>query len=132
MAFRIPPVLGLATFDIARRTVRQSGVTRFIAVCLLSGYVWLGVERRGDRDGCGDAGTTLGRRVTPRVTRNTRLTKNERHLLLHDDVHDARTSNAPAAVLKADTTTAYERRLRSFGTSVRLEWAVERPARRLF
>jgi hypothetical protein len=29
--------------DIARRTVRQSGLTRFIAVCLLSGYVWLTV-----------------------------------------------------------------------------------------
>jgi len=33
----------LVRFDIARRTVRQPGVTRFIAVCLLSGYVWLGV-----------------------------------------------------------------------------------------
>lgn len=29
--------------DIARRTVRQTGLTRFTAVCLLSGYVWLGV-----------------------------------------------------------------------------------------
>jgi len=29
--------------DVARRTVRQGGLTRFIAVCLLSGYVWLGV-----------------------------------------------------------------------------------------
>ncbi|MCO5122262.1 MAG: hypothetical protein M9915_00745 [Rhizobacter sp.] len=27
--------------DIARRTVLQKGLTRFIAVCLLSGYVWL-------------------------------------------------------------------------------------------
>lgn len=27
--------------DIARRTVRQRGLTRFIAVCLLSGYAWL-------------------------------------------------------------------------------------------
>ncbi len=27
--------------DIARRTVRQTGLTRFIAVCLLSGYGWL-------------------------------------------------------------------------------------------
>jgi hypothetical protein len=27
--------------DIARRTVRGTGVTRFIAVCLLSGYFWL-------------------------------------------------------------------------------------------
>jgi len=32
----------LAVFDIARRTVRASGVTRFTAVCLLSGYAWLG------------------------------------------------------------------------------------------
>jgi len=32
----------LGVFDIARRTVRQSGLTRFIAVTLLSGYVWLG------------------------------------------------------------------------------------------
>lgn len=31
----------LLMFDIARRTVKQSGLTRFIAVCLLSGYVWL-------------------------------------------------------------------------------------------
>ena len=29
--------------DIARRTVRTTGLTRFIAVCLLSGYVWLAV-----------------------------------------------------------------------------------------
>ena len=27
--------------DIARRTVRQRGLTRFVAVCLLAGYVWL-------------------------------------------------------------------------------------------
>ena len=33
----------LGVFDIARRTVRQSGLTRFIAVTLFSGYVWLGV-----------------------------------------------------------------------------------------
>ena len=29
--------------DIARRTVRSRGLTRFIAVCLLSGYAWLAV-----------------------------------------------------------------------------------------
>jgi hypothetical protein len=38
-------VLALAAWllrqDIARRTVRQRGLTRFIAVCLLSGYGWL-------------------------------------------------------------------------------------------
>lgn len=33
----------LAVFDVARRTIRMSGVTRFIAVCLLSGYAWLAV-----------------------------------------------------------------------------------------
>ncbi|MHB1175133.1 MAG: hypothetical protein ACYCZJ_08420 [Sulfuriferula sp.] len=38
-------MLGLAIwllrYDIARKTVRQTGLTRFIAVCLLSGYAWL-------------------------------------------------------------------------------------------
>jgi hypothetical protein len=29
--------------DIARRTARQTGLTRYIAVCLLSGYGWLAV-----------------------------------------------------------------------------------------
>jgi hypothetical protein len=29
--------------DVARRTVRSRGLTRFIAVCLLSGYAWLAV-----------------------------------------------------------------------------------------
>lgn len=33
----------LALNDVARRTVRQSGLTRFIAVCLLAGYFWLAV-----------------------------------------------------------------------------------------
>ena len=33
----------LLRYDIARRTVWQTGFTRFIAVSLLSGYVWLGV-----------------------------------------------------------------------------------------
>jgi hypothetical protein len=31
----------LARNDIARRTVRQHGLTRFMAVCLLAGYAWL-------------------------------------------------------------------------------------------
>ena len=38
-------LLGLALWlikqDLARRTVRGRGLTRFIAVCLLSGYAWL-------------------------------------------------------------------------------------------
>jgi hypothetical protein len=33
----------LLRHDIARRTVHQTGLPRFTAVCLLSGYVWLGV-----------------------------------------------------------------------------------------
>lgn len=39
--------LGLAAwlfrYDVARRTVRQAGLTRFIAVALLAGYGWLAV-----------------------------------------------------------------------------------------
>lgn len=29
--------------DVARRTVRSQGLTRFIAVCMLSGYAWLAI-----------------------------------------------------------------------------------------
>lgn len=29
--------------DVARRTIRQSGLTRYVAVCLISGYFWLGL-----------------------------------------------------------------------------------------
>ena len=40
-------LLGLAVWllrqDIARRTVKEQGLTRFIAVCLLSGYEWLAI-----------------------------------------------------------------------------------------
>ena len=32
----------LLRYDIARKTVRQQGLPRFAAICLLSGYVWLG------------------------------------------------------------------------------------------
>jgi hypothetical protein len=35
--------LWLGRFDIARRTVKQPGLPRFMAVCLLGGYVWLGI-----------------------------------------------------------------------------------------
>ncbi len=35
--------LWLLRQDIARRTVKEQGLTRFIAVCLLSGYAWLAV-----------------------------------------------------------------------------------------
>jgi hypothetical protein len=52
LAAQFTPLLGaallalaawLARYDVARRTVRERGLTRFIAVCLLSGYVWLAV-----------------------------------------------------------------------------------------
>lgn len=33
--------LWLLRFDIARRTIRQTGLTRYIAACLLPGYLWL-------------------------------------------------------------------------------------------
>lgn len=45
------PLLGLGAilmavwllhYDIARRTIRQSGLPRYIAACLLLGYAWLG------------------------------------------------------------------------------------------
>jgi hypothetical protein len=34
----------LLYYDVARQTVRQAGLPRFIAICLLSGYGWLGVS----------------------------------------------------------------------------------------
>jgi hypothetical protein len=37
----LPLAVWLWRHDIARRTVRQTGVTRYIAVSLLAGYVWL-------------------------------------------------------------------------------------------
>ncbi len=33
--------LWLVRHDLARRTIRTQGLTRFVAVCLLSGYAWL-------------------------------------------------------------------------------------------
>lgn len=33
----------LAVYDVARRTVRQRGLTRYMATCLLAGYGWLAV-----------------------------------------------------------------------------------------
>jgi hypothetical protein len=35
--------LWLGRKDVARRTIRQPGLTRFIALCVLSGYAWLGL-----------------------------------------------------------------------------------------
>lgn len=36
--------LWLVRHDIARRTVKQQGLTRYMAICLLSGYFWLGAS----------------------------------------------------------------------------------------
>jgi hypothetical protein len=36
--------LWLLRYDIARRTIRITGLPRYIAACLLSGYVWLAVS----------------------------------------------------------------------------------------
>jgi hypothetical protein len=36
--------LWLARYDIARRTVRGTGLPRFVAVCVLGGAIWLGVS----------------------------------------------------------------------------------------
>lgn len=44
----------LVAFDIARRTVRAAGLSRYMAVCLLAGYAWLFVA------GLAWAGTALG------------------------------------------------------------------------
>ena len=33
----------LATHDVARRTVRSTGLTRYMAACMLAGYAWAGV-----------------------------------------------------------------------------------------
>jgi hypothetical protein len=44
----------LITYDIARRTVFAEGLSRYMAVCLLGGYVWLAVA------GLAWAGTALG------------------------------------------------------------------------
>lgn len=46
--------LWLGVFDIARRTVMTSGLSRYMAVCLLGGYVWLAIA------GGAWAGTALG------------------------------------------------------------------------
>jgi len=35
--------LWLVTFDIARRTVFAEGLSRYMAICLLTGYVWLAI-----------------------------------------------------------------------------------------
>ncbi|MGJ3560865.1 hypothetical protein ACR6C2_30325 [Streptomyces sp. INA 01156] len=36
-------VAWLTTYDVARRTLRSTGLPRFSAACLLAGYAWLGL-----------------------------------------------------------------------------------------
>ncbi len=38
---QIALALWLLRFDIARRTVKQTGMTRYIGLCLMAGYAWL-------------------------------------------------------------------------------------------
>jgi len=40
----IGQVLWLVRYDVARRTIRRPGLPRFVAACLLGGYVWLAVS----------------------------------------------------------------------------------------
>lgn len=49
----------LLRYDIARRTVRTRGLTRYMAVCLLSGYVWLGIAAALGLVGALQAGSPL-------------------------------------------------------------------------
>jgi hypothetical protein len=49
--------LWLVRFDVARRTVKRPGLTRFIAVNLLLGYIWLAIS---GLFGLGYAGVTAG------------------------------------------------------------------------
>lgn len=49
----------LSRYDIARHNVRQTGMTRYIATCLLSGYVWLGLAGLLGVLGAFNVGSTL-------------------------------------------------------------------------
>jgi hypothetical protein len=40
-------VAWLARYDVARRMLRQPGLPKFVAVCLLAGYIWLAVAGVG-------------------------------------------------------------------------------------
>lgn len=57
----------LLIFDIARHNARQQGLTRFIAICLLSGYVWLAL---GALAALGGGLAPASRCTTPRCTRS--------------------------------------------------------------
>ena len=49
----------LLRYDIARHTVKAAGLTRYMAVCLLSGYAWLGIAAVFGMAGAIQAGSLL-------------------------------------------------------------------------
>ena len=49
----------LLRYDIARHTIRIAGLTRYMAVCLLSGYVWLGIAALFGMAGALQSGSIL-------------------------------------------------------------------------
>ena len=49
----------LLCYDIARHTIKIAGLTRYMAVCLLSGYVWLGIAALFGMAGALQSGSTL-------------------------------------------------------------------------
>ena len=49
----------LLRYDIARHAIRIAGLTRYMAVCLLSGYVWLGIAALFGMAGALQSGSTL-------------------------------------------------------------------------
>ncbi|MEO8103631.1 MAG: hypothetical protein ABI790_13985 [Betaproteobacteria bacterium] len=51
--------LWLLRFDIARHTIQSTGLTRYMAVCLLSGYLWLSVAALLGAVGALQNGTSL-------------------------------------------------------------------------
>ena len=49
----------LLRYDIARHTIKTAGLTRYMAVCLLSGYCWLGIAALLGMSGNLQAGSLL-------------------------------------------------------------------------
>ena len=49
----------LLRFDIARHTIKAAGLTRYMAACLLSGYVWLGIAAMFGMAGAFQTGALL-------------------------------------------------------------------------
>ena len=72
----------LAAKDIARRTIRESGLTRYIAAALLSGYLWLAVGAliALSRAGVRARPSGLGRRAA-RLVPTQREDDNRRYIL---------------------------------------------------